>query len=123
MHYAPHLLQSLPQLVERGGYGLLAGSVVLEALPLIGSLIPGHVIIVMAGFFAKLGALNIWIVLITTILSAIIGDIIGFAMGRKWGEPFLQKFSKRLFIKEEYIERTRKLLDTHTGKAIIFGKF
>jgi membrane protein DedA with SNARE-associated domain len=123
MHNAPHLLSQVPLLIEHGGYGLLAASVVVEALPFIGSLIPGHVIIITAGFFAKLGVLQLQTVLLISIISAIIGDVIGFLAGRRWGESFLKKFSKRLFLKEEYIERTKQLIDQHTGKTIILGKF
>lgn len=119
----PHLLSEVPNLVAHGGYGLLGASIILEALPIIGSLIPGHVIILSAGFFAKLGVLQLNTVLIVSILSAIVGDVMGFFAGRRWGEAFLLKFSKRLFLKEEYIEKTKKLIDAHTGKTIVFGKF
>lgn len=115
--------QSLAQFLVSGGYWFLGIIVVLEGLPIIGSFLPGHVVIMAAGFLAKIGVFNLGIVITIVIITAIIGDILGFLLGRRYGYAFLQRFGKFIFIKEEHMEKAKALIDNHTGKAIIFGKF
>lgn len=122
-HYFPYLADHVMTLVAHGGYWFMAVVVLLEAIPLVGSLIPGHVVIISAGFFAKLGILNLGAVLVVGIAAAVLGDIASFLLGRRYGYAFLQKFGKYIFLKQEHIDATKKLIDAHTGKTIILGKF
>lgn len=118
-----NLISFITDLLAAGGYVLLSIVVVLEGLPLIGSIFPGHVLLVASGFFSKIGVLNIWVVLIVAIVSAALGDIIGFLIGRKWGFPFMQKYGKYVLLKQSYLDKAKALIDAHTGKTIVLGKF
>jgi membrane protein DedA with SNARE-associated domain len=122
-HTILNLLDSLPSLIAQGGYWVMSIIVILEGAPIVGSLLPGHIAIVAAGFLAKMGILNLSFVIIVGSISAIIGDMIGFFAGRKYGYPLLTRFGKYLFIKETHIEKAKKLIDAHTGKSLIIGKF
>jgi len=113
---------SLSSIIASGGYWILSIVVILEGLPIAGFVFPGHILIIFAGFLAKLGVLNLGMVIVVTIIGTILGDIMGFLMGRRYGYVFLQKFGKYVFLKEEHIERTKRLIDNHAGKAIILGK-
>jgi undecaprenyl-diphosphatase len=117
------LLDSLPALIAQGGYWVMSIIVILEGAPVVGSLLPGHVAIVAAGFLAKMGILNLSFVIIVGSISAIIGDMIGFFAGRKYGYPLLSKFGKYIFIKEAHIEKAKKLIADHPGKSLVIGKF
>ncbi len=121
--YVMQIINSFPALIAQGGYWLISIIVILEGIPLLGSFFPGHVAIVAAGFLAKLGILSLPLVLIVATVSAIIGDYIGFFVGRRYGYSFLIKWGKYIFIKEEHFEKARKLIDGHTGKALIMGRF
>ncbi len=122
-HTILNFLDSLPSLIAQGGYWVMSIIVILEGAPIVGSLLPGHIAIVAAGFLAKMGILNVWFVIIVGSISAIIGDMIGFFAGRKYGYPLLSKFAKYIFIKEIHIEKAKKLIGAHTGKSLIIGKF
>lgn len=122
MHYFSNLIPAFSNLLVHGGYSILSIIVILEGLPLIGSLFPGHVAIIFAGFLAKLGILNLGAVLLVVIVSAALGDIVGFLLGRRYGYAFLQRFGRYIFLKQEYIEKAKKVIDAHTGKTIILGK-
>ena len=116
------VVDNLTSLIASGGYWILSIVVILEGLPIVGSFFPGHVLIISAGFLAKLGVLNLGMVLVITIVGTVIGDVMGFLIGRRYGYAFLQKYGKYAFIKEEHIEKAKRLIDNHTGKAIILGK-
>lgn len=122
-HYISNLINSLPDLLSGGGYWILGFIVLMEGLPIIGSFFPGHIAIITAGFLVKIGVFNLGWVLLVTIAMTTLGDILGFLLGRRYGYSFLTRFGKYIFLKEEHIEKAKKLIDKHTGKSIIFGKF
>lgn len=128
MHYSSVLQvfsvlsSNISHFIAIGGYPILFIMVVLEGLPLIGTIVPGHVAIIAAGFLAHTGILNIWIVVIISIIAAVIGDAIGFYFGRHYGMSFIDKFKSYFFIRDEHIKKAQDLLSRHTGKAMILGR-
>ncbi|MEK9177750.1 MAG: DedA family protein, partial [Patescibacteria group bacterium] len=106
-----------------GGYVFLFLISIIEAVPLIGATVPGHTAVIISGFLARIGIFNIWIVIILASLGAIIGDMIGFHLGKKYGMSLIDRFKSRFFISEKHIEKTRSLINKHTGKALIIGRF
>jgi undecaprenyl-diphosphatase len=110
-------------IITTGGYPFLFLAVILEGIPLIGTLVPGHVAIIAGGFLARVGILNIWWVLGLAITAAILGDFIGFSLGRKYGMSLIDRLKKYFFIKDSYIESVNALLSKHTAKSMIIGRF
>lgn len=109
--------------IASGGCFILFISTILEGIPLVGMVIPGHVTIVIGGFLARLGTLNIFWVLFFSIFGALLGDYIGFAIGKKYGISFITKIRPYFFITDEHIKKAQNLLQAHTGKALIIGRF
>ena len=96
---------------------------VLEGLPLFGMAVPGHVAIILAGFLAKIGVFNVWWVIVVATLGAITGDFLGFYIGRKYGMAFINRLRPYFFVSDAYLAKAHALLDTHTGKAMVIGRF
>ncbi|KKP69177.1 MAG: Phosphoesterase, PA-phosphatase related protein [Candidatus Moranbacteria bacterium GW2011_GWE1_35_17] len=94
-----------------------------ESIPMFGFFIPGQIVAVTAGLIAKVGSLDIVIVIIVLFLGAVAGDLIGYLLGKKYGENFIIKYGKYFFLKKENFEKTRNLVNEHTGKTIIIGRF
>ena len=122
-HLFSPLISNLQLIVEHGGYVILFLMAILEGVPVIGSLVPGHTTVIISGFLAKLHIMNIGIVVPLVIVAAMIGDYVGYLLGKKYGYEFLKSFGKFLYIKDEYIEKTKALIGKHTGKSIIIGRF
>ncbi|MDB5258902.1 MAG: hypothetical protein JWO73_110 [Candidatus Taylorbacteria bacterium] len=123
MHLFAPFIHHLESIVAHGGYAVIFITSILEGLPLIGSVVPGHTIIILAGFMAKIGVLSLPAVLMLGGFGAILGDGIAFCLGRKYGFGFLERVSRYLSIRESHIEKAKQLVAKHTGKAIIFGRF
>jgi undecaprenyl-diphosphatase len=119
----PVIADYLKAIITNGGYAILFLTTFLEGIPLAGMAIPGHVAIILGGFLAKIGALNIWWVLILSSLGAILGDCMGFYLGRKYGLSLIDKLRPYFFIRNEHIEKAQNLLARHTGKSMIIGRF
>jgi membrane-associated protein len=108
--------------VETFGYLLTFLATFLEASPLIGLFIPGSIIIFFAGFFAKLGLLNYWEVMIIAILGAILGDLAGYLFGRYSGKRFLHRYGRYFLIRREFIDKSEEIAHGHTGKSLVIGR-
>lgn len=106
-----------------GGYISLLLVLILEGIPLLGVAIPGHVVIVSAGFLIATGIFHPAVAFGVALLGAIIGDYLSFLLGRKFGWKFIDKFLPYFFIKESVIIKARKFLEAHTGKALVLGRF
>ena len=63
-----------------------------------------------------------WAIIGVMIVSAIVGDAVGYALGRKAGVSIFNKPDSKLF-KREYLLRTQEFYDKHGGKAIIYARF
>lgn len=122
-HFFFELSRNIETVIVHGGYPLLFILVILEGLPLIGTAIPGHVTIIAAGFLSRIGVLNIYWVMIVAVVAALLGDFIGFMLGRKYGMSLIARLRPYFFIKDSHIEKAKKLLDTHTGKAMFISRF
>ena len=118
-----NLLPNPTQLLEIWGYWVIFFSAFLETIPGLGLFIPGQTIVILGGFFAKLHLLNLWKVMIISIMGAIIGDFIGYFIGRIYGYSFFIKYGKYFHFKKEYYEKTKRLMNRHTGVSLIFGRF
>lgn len=117
------IVAHLELILEHGGYIVLFLVSILEGVPIIGPLVPGHTIVVLAGFLARISVLDLYGVVFLVIIGAMLGDALGFMLGKKYGFAFLTRYGKYFFIKEEHIEKAKKIVQAHTGKAIIFGRF
>lgn len=110
-------------ILHHWGYWVIMLGSFLEALPLIGTIVPGHTLVIFGGFLARFRVLDIGDVMWTSSLAAILGDLVGYEFGRRYGYKFLTRWGKYLFFKSEQIEKTRQLVQNHPGKTLIIGRF
>lgn len=104
-----------------GSYILfLAGFI--ESVPFFGFFIPGQTIVLLGGFIAKFSGENFILFFLASTMGAIVGDTTAYFFGKKYGYSLL-KFCGGENIKPIYIEETKTLLQEHTGKTLILGRF
>lgn len=123
IHFFSELGHYIESIILAGGYVFVFLFTALEGIPFIGMLVPGHVAIVLAGFFSKIGLMDVYWAVSLALLGAIFGDWFGYHMGKKYGMPFIDRFRPYFPIKDEYIGRARAILNSHTGKALLIGRF
>jgi len=122
-HFILALVGNIEWLVTNGGYTLLFLITLLEGIPLVGMAVPGHIAILIAGFFSKIGTLDLYVVIIIASIGALCGDFMGFYLGKKYGLSLISRFSSYFFISDVQIDRAKSLLAKHSGKALILGRF
>ncbi len=96
---------------------------VIEGLPFIGLVVPGQTAVMVAAFFARLGVLKLWMVVLATVVGAFLGDILGYALGRRYGHAFIIAYGPKLFFDRKRYEYLRTVLHEHPGKALVLGRF
>jgi undecaprenyl-diphosphatase len=94
----------------------------LESSVFLGFLIPGETAVVIGGVTAYSGHTRLWAVLLMAVLGAVIGDGIGYAVGKRWGDTLLARLPKRL-IKPSSIRQSKELIRRLGGKAVFAGRF
>lgn len=90
-------------LIDSFGYfGMFLG-MVLEAVIIV---IPSELILATGGILAGRGIFNFWITFIIGLLGSIFCAIIIYFMGYFGGYPFVQKYGKYFFMKDDELEKS-----------------
>lgn len=84
--------------------------------------LPGDSLLFVAGTLAGKGLFSIWVLYITLLVAAILGDTLNYWIGHFLGPKVFQKKNARLF-NPAYLEKTQKFFAKHGGKTIILARF
>jgi membrane-associated protein len=104
------------------GYALLFAIVFSETGLLAGFFLPGDSLLFTVGVVAGAGGLNIVAINVVLIVAAIVGDGVGYMLGRKAGLGIFARPDSKLF-KREHLIRTQEFYEKHGGKTIIYARF
>lgn len=119
-------------IIKYGGLWLLFLVVFAETGLLVGFFLPGDSLLFTAGLlaanpkfslegagFIQFSYLNV-IVFIT--IAAVVGDNVGYYIGRRYGAKVFVRPNSRIF-RPEYVQMTREFFDKHGAKALVLGRF
>lgn len=115
-----HILETLLGLFKDYGYWVVFFGVMLEnaGLP-----VPGETILLAAGFFASDGSFRLPVVMSVAAFGAIIGDNIGFAIGRRFGRGLLISYGKFFFLTKRRLVKMTRFFESHGDKTILVARF
>lgn len=112
----------IDKVILGGGLVAIGATVFAESGLLIGFFLPGDTLLFGAGILASQGILPIVPLLLIVIVSAIVGDNVGYSIGRRTGKRLFKKQDSVLF-KPEHLERAERFYEMHGGKTIILARF
>ncbi len=108
-------------LLHHYGYVGVAIAVGLESM---GLPFPGETTLVAAALLAgKTHSLNIWLVIASASAGAILGDNLGYWIGRKLGFRLLLRYGHYIGLNESRLRLGEYLFQRHGGKIVFFGRF
>lgn len=113
---------SVNDIIEAGGILLISAIVFAESGLLIGFFLPGDTLLFGAGLYASQGRFSLPLLIISVVVAAIVGDNVGYSIGRRTGHRIFKKKDSLLF-KHEYLEQAEKFYERHGGKTIILARF
>jgi len=107
-------------LLNQYGLYLLFGAVAIESA---GVPVPGETTLIAAAVRAKLAHFSLWSVIVVAAVAAIVGDNIGYWLGREGGRRLLTRWK---FL-ERHAGRTlppaERFFEKHGAKTVFFGRF
>ena len=116
-------LLNFVNLLGHWGYLVIFVIVVLECQPLLGLVMPGESLVLISGFLAGHGAFAPGLLIFIIAVAAILGDSIGFELGRQLGRGWLLLRGRRFGLRQEHLDRVDDFFARHGGKAVFTGHF
>ncbi len=114
-------IEQIQPLIAQHGYWVVFLVVMLESA---GIPLPGETVLLLAaGYAGATGQLDLLWVIVAAAAGAIIGDNIGFWVGRTWGADFLLRYGKFIHLPEARLKLGQYLFEKHGGKIVFFGRF
>src|SRR5919107_1873729 len=107
-------------LISHYGYLVILFGVMLEST---GVPLPGEAILLAAGVLVQRGHLDLGDTIAFAILGAVVGDQIGYWVGREGGRPFILRWGRYVRITPERLGQAERFFVRHGGKAVFLARF
>jgi membrane protein DedA with SNARE-associated domain len=104
-------------------YLLVGAMAFLETAFFVGLVAPGEFTVVLGGFFAAQGAVDIAVLAPTVFACAAAGDTTSFYLGRRLGRGFLLRHGRPYGISEQGLDLVERIFRRHGAKTILIGRF
>jgi membrane protein DedA with SNARE-associated domain len=115
------ILQILQNALNILGYPAVTLFVMIESS---GIPFPGETMLLLASFYSAIdNHLQIPFVIACAALGAIVGDNLGYYIGRTGGKAIIERYGRYVFIKPEHLERGEKFFARYGDKTVFFGRF
>lgn len=113
---------NVDHIIQSGGILIVSLVIFAESGLLVGFFLPGDTLLFGAGLAASQGTLSLPFLIVSVLLAAVIGDNVGYSIGRRMGHRIFTKKDGIIF-RREYIEQAEKFYEKHGGKTIIIARF
>ena len=119
-----HQLNDVQYLVRVGGYVGLTAIIFSETGLLVGFFLPGDSLLVTAGLLSTQPqfGLSMWLLGGLLTVAAIVGNSLGYAIGRYTGPKLFTRDDSLLF-KKKHLYRAHAFYETHGGKTLVLARF
>ena len=115
-----------PLLLSLGPLALLLGMAVVfaETGLLVGFILPGDSLLFAMGVLAAVGAVQLpfWLIAAGLFIAALVGDQVGYAIGRGYGPRVFSRGDSRLFA-ASHATKAHAFFAKHGPKAVVFARF
>jgi membrane-associated protein len=91
---------------------------------LVGFFLPGDTLLFSAGVLVKRGTFDqpLWLIIVLICVASIVGNQVGYEIGRRGGPAVFRRPDSRLF-RPEYVERTSLFFEKYGPPAVVLGRF
>ena len=115
-----HLLQTLEPYLSQ--YGLLAvfGAIFLEDF---GVPLPGETLLIAGALLATRGSFNIYLLVVTAWCAAVLGDNVGYAIGRFGGRALALRFGKYVLLTPARLQYAERFFQKRGGIVVVLARF
>ena len=116
----PGVFGAIAPYLDDYGYAAIAVLVLLEN---VGIPVPGEAAVITGALFAATGRLDLAVVCLVAFAAAVIGDNLGYALGRYGGRPLVLRIGRRVGITHEHLDRVEGFFTRHGSKVVVAARF
>jgi membrane-associated protein len=109
-------------IIQAGGLLLIAAMIFAESGMFLGFFFPGDTLLLSAGIFIAAGKFSFITVIPVIALAAILGDNVGYHIGKRYGRRLFRKSDGVLF-RQEYVQRAEVFYEKHGSKTVLLAHF
>ena len=106
-------------IIQWGGVAGVTAIVFVETGLFFGFFLPGDSLLVTAGILSAAGLLDIRWLIVCACAAAIIGDQVGYVIGRRAGEALVQRYGRF----RAHLERAHAFYEKYGNKTIVIARF
>lgn len=110
-------------LIKSLGYIGIWGIIFAESGVLFAVMLPGDSLLIASGFLAAHGKLDFWPVVIGCFVASVLGNLLGYEIGKRVGLKALEREEDGRFFKKAYIAKTNGFFCKYGRSTIILGRF
>ncbi len=107
------------EIVGAWGY---TGIFILMALESTVLPVPSELVLIPAGYLAYKGEMNFMLILLASTLGSLAGASLNYAFALWVGRPFLERYGKYFFVRQELLHKTDKFFRTHGAVSTFTGR-
>jgi membrane protein DedA with SNARE-associated domain len=89
----------------------------------VGLPVPEETVLALGGFLAERGELHLPTVIAVGVLAAIVGDNIGYWLGRRYGRGALERYGRYIGVRAERLEKVSAFMIRYGGVAVFVARF
>ena len=110
-----------------GAYALWGVAFIVFAECGLFAILPGDSLLFTVGLFVAVGAVHhsMWFVCTVLTLAAVLGNVCGYAIGRRIGPPLFKPrpgLAGKIF-RDSYVQKTREFFDHYGSRALVLARF
>ncbi|PZS15579.1 MAG: DedA family protein [Acidimicrobiales bacterium] len=102
-------------------YAIVGALAFGEAAVLLGFVLPGETAVIIGGVLASRGHVSLGVMLVVAVGAAVVGDTVGYQVGRVFGPRLLG--SRLLRHRRRGVDAARRFLQRRGGWAVFLGRF
>ncbi|MEU6366370.1 DedA family protein [Streptomyces sp. NPDC046931] len=116
----PGVLADVAPILDHWGYPAVAALVFVEDF---GVPAPGETTLIVAAVYAGAGRLNIVLVAVVAFLAAVLGDNVGYAIGRFGGHRVVERYGRHVLLTPARVAKAEAFFTRHGGKIVSVARF
>src|SRR5215475_15118629 len=89
----------------------------------VGLPVPEETVLALGGFLAQRGELQLPTVIAVGVLAAIVGDNIGYWLGRRYGREALERYGRYIWVRADRLERGSVVMARYGAFAVFAARF
>ncbi|HUI72893.1 MAG TPA: DedA family protein [Spirochaetia bacterium] len=115
-----HLLRTIEPYLNQYGYVAVFAAIFLEDF---GVPMPGETLLIAGALLASRGTFNIYILVVTALCAATLGDNVGYAIGRFGGRALVLRYGKYVLLTPARLKRAEMFFETRGAVVVIAARF